>query len=193
MKPTYNSLTTTKCENIYTPSFWQRLSSARLQLCMLVSRMTRSLLSSKTAALRGVETILVNSSNTLKVNLRLNLAIAFMLVIAPLVNVSYRVFDHTQVVDGWYYTNYHDLFYVLCPWLALILFSTGIFLLFPQGSKRAWLLVLPVMAAVSKCLWLIQITSNEEFHQTVPIYFLLPALSIAFIWIFLIDWLMARK
>jgi hypothetical protein len=116
-----------------------------------------------------------------------------MLVLAPLSNVGYQLFDPAIRGAIPYYENSYYLLFVLSPWIALALFSSGLFLLFPKASRRGWFLVIPVTAAICKVIWLFTITSNEEFHRIVPLYFLFPAAAIAFIWLFLLDWLIHRK
>jgi len=168
------------------PLPWRWLSSPGTPV---LRKMSRPL----PAALRAALDFLATLSHTLQANHRLYLAIILMLVLAPLASVGYMLFDSKVVVPGWYYQSYYYLFYVLCPWLTVILFSTGLFLTFPAGTRRAWFTTVPVTTAISKILWLCTITSNEDFHHVVPTYFLLVALFLALLWLFLIDWLMSRQ
>jgi hypothetical protein len=58
-------------------------------------------------------------------------------------------------------------------------------------SRRAFFLVIPAGYHVSKILWLVQVTSNEEFYRIVPTTFLLLGGLATFVWLFTFNWLMA--
>lgn len=178
-----------KWESISNQFFWLLLLSLPDRYGIAAKKIQLSL---SRVVLRVAQTIRV-VNKTLNTNHRLYFAVIFMLVMAPLTNVGYQFFDESVRVEGQYYVNAYYLLYVLSPWISLLMFSTGLFLLFPANCKRSYFLVIPITSAIVKILWLSQIQNNEEFHQIVPMYFILPASLIAFVWIFCVDWLMARK
>lgn len=181
----------TKCENTSKQSFWpwpwaSPALSGSAHSHLSIIKPLKTAVSQVARAFRA-------TSNTLRVNHRLYLAIVFMLVLAPLANVGYQLFDPSVRGSFLYYENAYYLLFILSPWMSLVLFCSGIFLLFPAGSRRAWFIAIPLISAFFKIIWLTTVSSNAEFHQVVPLYFLLPAASVAFVWLFLLDWLMARK
>lgn len=132
-------------------------------------------------------------SLTLQANRRIYASILLMLVIAPLTSVAYLLFDRKEIVEGWYYTNLFFFLYVMGPKLSEVFILTGIFILFPADSRRAWVLVIPLGLTASKMLWLSTVSSNEEFHQVVPMFFVVAAALISIVWLFTFNWLMHRQ
>lgn len=200
-----STLTNSKCESTSSHSFWEWLSLSALLSSPLVRR-NRSRLAT---AARAVTTGLLAISKTLRVNQRLYVAVILMLVLAPIVSVSYQLFDRHAVVvlypgqhfydnhgvrwDFWYHKNYFFFFMAAGPFLTLALFCVGVFFLFPEGSKRAYFLAIPASWSIAKVLWFCTVNSNDEFYQVVPMSLLLISALVVILAFFTFDWLMARK
>lgn len=114
-----------------------------------------------------------------------------MLVVAPLTGVAYQLFDRSVKVEGWYYVNYYYLFFVLTPHLTLLTVLTGVFLLFPQDSKRAFFLIIPAGWHMAKIFWILTIGSNEDFYRLVPSSFFVLGGLAATVWLFTFNWMMS--
>jgi hypothetical protein len=213
MENQFSTLTNDRCEsNSQTSSWYSRLwSRSPLQFPALMSR------SKLTSAVQAVLSGLAASSRTLRVNNRLYVALVFMLVAAPLASVCYQLLalfsetfertapalhwyagqhwfaDNGNLVDGWYYKNWFYFFLTLAPFICQSMVSVGLFFLFPEDSKRAYFLVIPLSMSISKILWLITVDSNADYHRIVPSFFVVLAGLIAFLILFTFNWLMARK
>lgn len=120
-----------------------------------------------------------------------------MLLVAPLSGIAYQFLDPKASVQWlwwkWYYSNAYYLFFTVGPHLSDLMIYTGLFLLFPADSRRAWFLVIPTGLTMSKILWLGTVTTNEQFHQIVPLFFVVVAGLIAVVWLFTFNWLMHRQ
>jgi hypothetical protein len=103
------------------------------------------------------------------------------------------LFSRTEVIDGWYYVNYFHLFLTIGPSLFVFFLLTGAFLLFPDGCKRAYALVVPTGYTISKILWLLTVTSNEQFWQMPTGSFLFAGVLISFTLFIMLDWLAHNK
>jgi hypothetical protein len=164
-------------------SWWALPSRSASRLRFIIQsrlvRVYRASVASLTALILSLET-----------NKRIYVAVTLMLLIAPLSSISYLLFDSASVDTSWYYQSYYNLFYVISPRLFEILTCTGVYLLFAEGSKRAWFLLIPIGLSLAKILWLITVSSNEEFHQVVPVFFLVLAGLISAVWLFTFDWMM---
>jgi hypothetical protein len=122
-------------------------------------------------------------------NSRVYVGLGLMGVVSPLAGVAYLVFDRTAIDVEWYHLNYFHLFFLLGPYLSLLIILIGIFLLFPRGCKRAFAMVLPTGFVLAKILWLISVTSNQEFWQVVPASFVMLAMLMSAALFLMINWL----
>lgn len=147
-------------------------------------------------------------------NNRTYLALILLLVVAPLSEVAYMLFDKSAPiitwypgqhwityegvrVEGWYYMNFWALFYQLGPHIQDVVILTAAFFLMPETDKdgkpddRRWLLVFAAGYPFAKILWAIQIGSDAEIHQIIPGSFLLVGLLIGFFWLFSFNYLVS--
>jgi hypothetical protein len=161
-------------------------------------------------AVQAVLTGLAALAKTKRVNHRLVVALAFMLVVAPFAMALYQLFDQQATIiqyegqhfydrhgvrfDFWFYKNYYYLFMTLAPYITVSTVIIGAFFLFPENSMRAYLLVLPLAFLFAKIMWLLTVNSNEDFDRVVPaLAFLVAAAQIAIFILFFFDWMVARK
>jgi hypothetical protein len=103
-----------------------------------------------------------------QVNRRIFVGLVLIGVVAPVAGSIYTLFSHQTVSEDWFYLNWFNLFLVLGPPLKNVFFAWGVFYLFPEGSKRAWIIALPMGEEIGKILWLLSITNNEQFWSIAP-------------------------
>jgi hypothetical protein len=144
-------------------------------------------------ALREVTAGLSAITSTLLVNNRIFVGLGLMGVIAPSSACVYLLFDRTVENVNWYHLNYFHLFFLLGPHLFELFCLLGVFLLFPRSSKRSYLLSVPTGYVISKIIWLILVTSNQEFWSVVPASFFVMGVLISFALFLTLDWLTWRK
>lgn len=126
-------------------------------------------------------------------NNRIYVGLVLMGVVTPLSSCIYMLFNREIVIAGWYHLNYFHLFLLLGPSLSVFFCIAGMFLLFPEGCKRSYALIVPAGYTLAKIFWLIKITSNEEFWAMVPWSFLLVGLLVSAALFFMLDWLAHNK
>ena len=126
------------------------------------------------------------------VNKRLFVGLVLIGIMAPLAGCFYLLFDKTDSVEGWYYVNNFYLLLVLGPSFKEIVVFVGVYHLFPKDSKRAYLLSIPMGFSIGKILWLLTITSNDQFHSITPFDFVFTGVVISAGLFFSIDWLIWR-
>lgn len=98
------------------------------------------------------------------------------------------------MVDGWYYDNAFYLFMCIGPYMDKIFTVWGAYYILVQNkTRRAYLFVFPLGLAVAKIVWLLFVTSHEEFHQIPPITYYAYGVGLAFFLIFISDYLAWRK
>jgi hypothetical protein len=158
-------------------SFWQRLATM-LHLA---------------PAARDLHAGLSALSSTLTANPRFFWALVILLVCAPLVSVSYLAFDPHHRVSGWYYLNLYYFLLTTGPYLYLLTSMVGIFLLFPGGSSRGMLLILPAGFTTAKIIWLCTVTNNADFHRIVPASFLVLGMLTAGTFFMCLGWITHRR
>lgn len=148
-------------------------------------------------------------SRTLNVNHRFIIAVVFMLLLAPAAGFIYHVFDRKVVMvlfegqhfydaygerwDFWYHKNLFFFFMVQGPHFAQTLFFIGIFFLFPENSRRAYFLIIPLATAISKMIWLCVVNSNDEFYATPGFYYVVVGAAVAWLLLFTFNYLTHRK
>lgn len=111
-------------------------------------------------------------------------------MLSPLASVSYHLFDRTSYNETDFYGNAFYYFYSVCPYISLLLCLTGVFLLFPEFSKRKFFLLIPSTYYFSKIIWLSMVDNNADFHRIVPWSVVGLALVAALVWYFTWEWLM---
>jgi hypothetical protein len=126
-------------------------------------------------------------------NARIYVGLGLMGVIAPLAACAYLLFDRGEVDSSWYHLNYFHLLFLLGPHLFELFCLLGAFLLFPQGSKRAYLIAIPAGYVLAKIVWLISVTNNQEFWQVVPSSFVLGGIAISGVVLKIMNWLTWRQ
>jgi hypothetical protein len=181
-----------KCESTFTNLFfllWQLpqhgVSSGLAQtirLWMMTAHVHK-------VALAGLRALMMSATS----NHRIYGGLVLMGVVSPLAACVYLVFDRTSVVNDWYHLNYFHLFFLIGPHLFQFFCLVGAFLLFPQGSKRAYLLAVPIGFVLAKIIWLILVTNNAEFWQVVPSSFVLIGILISGVLLLTIDFLTWRQ
>ncbi len=130
---------------------------------------------------------------TLSCNSRLYCGLVLLLVVAPLTNCFYLLFDSSvgfpltpEVIaaykaglppDGqWYYVNWHFFFSGMGPHIFVITSLIGVFLLFPVNNLVSYSIAVPLSYEVGKVFWLTTVTTDAEFNQVAPGAFILLAL-----------------
>lgn len=113
------------------------------------------------------------------VNRRIFIGLVLIGVVAPVAGSFYTFLSHETVSEGWYYLNWFNLFLVLGPPLKNVFFAWGVFYLFPQGAKRAWIIALPMGEEIGKILWLLSISNNEQFWSVAPWHVYVTGISLA--------------
>ena len=127
-------------------------------------------------------------------NKRYTAGVFFLLILAPLSSIFYRVFN-PAVVNDWYYVNNFYFFYTLSPYIMLLLASVGIFLLFPVKCKTSYLAtVWPAGYAIAKIIFFsLFVHTNEQFMQAAPWFLLIIGVLSAFGFLLTSDYLLYRK
>jgi hypothetical protein len=144
------------------------------------------------AAVKGVQAGLHALVLSATANKRLYVGFGFIGIVAPLVGCSYLLFDRTVVDVEWYHQNNFYLLLLLGPFITGVFICIGVYHLFPNGSKRAYTLALPMGYLIGKIIWLYQIESNEEFYQITPVNIILVGVLISTVIMFLSEWLTWR-
>jgi hypothetical protein len=119
--------------------------------------------------------------------------LGLMGVVAPLSACLYMLCDRVNYVQGWYHVNYFHFFYLLGPYFFQLFCLLGTFLLFPQGSKRSFLIAVPTGYILAKIVWLATVTTNQELWQIVPSALVLIAILTALVLFLTIDYLTWRQ
>lgn len=122
-------------------------------------------------------------------NSRTYSGLSIMLVAAPLASVCYQFFPLHPIDKTWYYLNMYYFLLTLAPDLSFLLYVTGLFLIF-STSKRAYFLIIPAGYHIAKIIWLVTVSSNEDFYRIVPFSFFVLGGLLASVWLFTFDFLM---
>jgi hypothetical protein len=110
---------------------------------------------------------------TRKVSGRLIAGIFLAGCLAPLSDIFYafdflKQFESWRVeteIPGWYYENYSYFFLSVGPYIGWIFGAIGTYFIFvPTATKQKYLMSASIFIPVIKILWLIQVTSDAEFH-----------------------------
>jgi hypothetical protein len=204
MKPlTQNRNTFLSIYNLQTPLQWKKLNDSlkmagRSLRCWLLSLSSHGklFLPNRIPNLRAVAVAVKAAVTTLDVlvlsvttNKRLYVGLVFIGVIAPLAGCSYLLFDRTVLDREWYHLNNFYLLLLLGPFITGVFICIGVYHLFPNGSKRAFLLALPMGYLMGKIIWLYQIKSNDEFYELTPVHIILVGVLISIVLLISIEWL----
>jgi hypothetical protein len=165
----------TSDQSSWSPSFLRSLAFTLTSLTALVTREVSAGLRAATKA----------TTNT-----RLYTGVFLMLVVAPASGLAYNLFDYRVEIEGWYHANYWNLLFVIGPHIASLFMVTGVFLLFPQLSKRAYFLAAPAGYHIGKIIWIVLADSNEAYYRLVPVTVYAMAICMAILWLLTFDWLM---
>jgi hypothetical protein len=126
------------------------------------------------------------------VNSRVYVGLLLMLVATPLASCSHLLFNQELRNPDWYYRNYYDLFLVIGPYASIFLCLLGVYF-YSDYTKKAKALYFPMGMALGKVLWLIQVSSNDEFNSLPSIAFLFYGLMISALLPTVLDHLIWRK
>jgi hypothetical protein len=166
--------------------FW--LSGLRLPGGFILLNHLQTLVAAVKVAATGLHALILATA----ANKRLYVGFGFIGIVAPLVGCSYLLFDRTIVDVEWYHLNNFYLLLLLGPFITGVFICIGVYLLFPNGSKRAYALALPMGYLIGKIIWLYRIESNEEFYQIAPVNVILVGILISTVIMFLSEWLAWR-
>jgi len=185
-----------KCANnsssFFSPS--QSHSASVPQLLYKSTRLFQWLRFKMTPVYRVIQTGLVAYKHVLS-NRRYTAGVVFLLILAPLSSIFYRVFNPAVIDLQWYYANWYYFFYTISPYLMLLFASVGIFLLFPQKCKTSYLAtVWPAGFAISKIIFFaFFVNDTKQFHSAAPWFLLIISGFAAIGFILAVDYLLYRK
>lgn len=202
------SKSTTKCESTSmslgsSPSFyWARLLSlVKTSFKSFKSSESRILNASNSEnsnsfsrisrALADRAGVVKNSHAIAKAFPRMVIGLFILIVAAPYADVFYTKLDFNARVspEVWYYESYHWLFLCLGPYIKGMLVTIGWYLIFGFGHLLAKPIVAyQLMWDSGKILWLLQVTTHEEYKSLPPdLYIFGYGLAAAILLIILID------
>jgi hypothetical protein len=193
MKTIFNNqqpLTTWEKESHGLSLWWSSLFQRGLFTLVL-----KKLSSLKTALVRvgrDLRAVLVSLVISSTVNSRVYVGLLLMVAFYPLSSCAYLMFSRDVVDPEWFYRHYFDLFLVIGPYLSIFFALLGAYLYLPMNN-RVKALFIPMGLTVGKILWLMQITSNEEFWGLPPISFVFYGLLIGSLLPMVLDHLIWRK
>lgn len=183
-----------QCEKGELHSLFWRSSVLQRTLFIHVSRILSLLLNKLSVLVRkDLPAGLAALSQSATANARIFIGLALMGVVSPLSACTYMLFDRTVIDLTWYHLNYFHLFFLLGPHLFQFFCVVGAFMLFPQGSKRAYLLIAPTGFILAKIIWLYQVDSNNELWAVVPSSLILISVLISAVLLLTIDFLTWRQ
>jgi hypothetical protein len=166
--------------------FW--LSGLRLPGGFILLNHFRNLVAAGKVVATGLHAVVLSTV----ANKRLYVGFGFMGIVAPLAGCMHLLFNKTVIDVEWYHLNNFYLLLLLGPFITGVFICIGVYHLFPNGSKRAYALALPMGYLIGKIIWLYQIESNEEFEQITPLNVVLVGVLISVIIFFLSEWLAWR-
>lgn len=143
--------------------------------------------------------------NSVTINNRIYAGLVMVSIVAPLSACVHMFLDKDAVVEGWYYYSNFYLFLVLGPYFFCLSIITAAFLWIPPIEKRikfsqkdikfqlTRILAIPFGLIAGKILWLLQVTSHEEFHQLPSFLSVIAGLVIGYLIIRILDYLVWRQ
>lgn len=180
--------TTIKCEEQqnYLSSFWSRLLRLQSLLIVRVKNFHRlhALPAIQAGQVAGVEIL---QSKRFMCGI-------VLILLAPLTLVSYLLFDPAIDDRSWYYTNMFWYMHTVAPYLCLMLWSIGAFLLFPTKSSFRYIAMLPsTCLAVSMFIHLTFFAHDyQSFNSPLWVAFLSGSM-VAIALLIAVDFLVYRK
>lgn len=187
--------------NNYKPLLrWERLNASRylrllyavvlslgksISQSLSLTRLGRAVL----VALHGLSALALSAT----ANKRLYVGLVLIGILAPLSGCMYLLFDREVKEADWYYVNNFYLFLVLGPSIKDLFIAIGVYHLFPNKSKRAFLLSLPMGFAVGKIIWLVSVSSNEQFYEILPYHIIFIGVLISAVLLFSVEWFAWRS
>lgn len=132
-------------------------------------------------------------TKALTLNSRIAIAIALMAVAAPAAYTAFLLFPAKPINPQWFYLNWHYYLLTIGPHLYILTTLTGVFLLFPAHSKRAYFLLLPAGTIAAQIINLSAATSNADINHVMEWYTFLLGIGITTILFIMADWLTHRK
>lgn len=139
------------------------------------------------------------------INNRIYAGLVLVSIVAPLSSCVHLLFDKDVEIVGWYYSSNFYLFLVLGPYFFCLSIVTAAFLWIPPSMKRikfsqrniqfqiTRLLSIPFGLITGKIIWLLQVTSHEEFHQLPSLLSLVAGLVIGYVVMRILDYLIWRQ
>lgn len=121
-------------------------------------------------------------------NKRLFVGLVLMGIVAPLSGCIYMLFDQTVKIEDWYYLNNFYLFLVLGPFIKDVVICIGVYHAFPNKSKRALLLAVPMGFSIAKIIWLYTINSHDEFYSIPPGHIVFVGILVSVVILMSIEW-----
>jgi hypothetical protein len=162
--------------------FW--LSGLRLPGGFILLNHLQTLVAAGKVAKTGLHALVLATS----ANKRLYVGLGLVGIVAPLSGFICKMFNIADVVDGWYHVNAYYLFFVLGPFIVNVVVCIGIYHLFPNKSKRAFILAVPMGFSIGKIIWLIAATNNDQFHEITPTHLVLVGILISLIVLLCTEW-----
>jgi hypothetical protein len=133
-------------------------------------RLPLRLVSANKAILVGL-LALVNSAT---VNKSRFAGLACLGILAPLSKVFYLVFDESARDWSWYHINHYYLFNALgTDSFQIFFYLLGVFLILPSNLKPEYWFAPFLGYPIIKAALIIQCTSNEQWHESIPIELLI--------------------
>jgi hypothetical protein len=131
-----------------------------------------------------------------EINTRILIGLGLVLIVAPIAESLYTHFDFNDRVkpEVWYYESLFWLFLCLGPYLDKFITCLGVYYLFVNGSSlkfniKAYLLIPPLGATLGKIIWLLQVSSDQEFHQVAPLLYVMYGCFVGASFLFTIQYL----
>lgn len=168
--------------------------------CKLI--LQRALANKGAASLALIKALALSSTSNVKVYVGL-----FLIVLSPFGACIHLFYDRKSEV-AWlmdYHQNYFHLFNLLGAWIFSLIVFTGLFILLPPVQKT-WkvykyslkvqltrLLALPIGFVMSKIVWLIQTTSNEDFWSIPGWSYTIAGLCVGYVFIRSIDYFIWKQ
>jgi len=145
------------------------------------------------SAFHSLHAGLVAQAKSANLNSRIAIAIALIAVCAPATYTAFLLFPAKPINPQWFYLNWHYYLLTIGPHLYILTTLTGVFLLFPAHSKRAYFLLLPGGTITAQIINLSLATSNADINHVMEWYTLLLGTGIILILFITADYLTHRK
>ena len=180
------------------------LAVPSLTVCCLRDVLTSMMTLRVRAGLAGASRAWTAMANC-TINNRIYAGLILVSIVAPLSSCIHMLFDKDSQIEGWYYFSYFYLYLVLGPYFFCLCIIAAAFLWIPPKTKRikvsqrsikfqlTRILSIPFGLIVGKIIWLLQVTSNGEFHQLPSLLSLAAGIAIGYVAIRILDYLVWRQ